>query len=410
MTTKVLVLGGRFGGLTAAYNLKREGGMDVEVKVVDRYSTTYFRPSIPHISIGVRRPEEIALDISDALPRKGISFMQGEVTSIDPGRSVVNIKTADGRGVEEPYDYLVVALGAHLAKEKVKGAAEHADALCEVDDMLRLKKRLASFKGGNITIGSGIFYQGSNPKPRLPENFVPRADSACEGPIFEFSLMAHGYLMRNKLLDKTKITVYAPGEYLSDLSKQSRDAVKSVYSQMGIQLVENFKLAEFTDKEVISTEGKRLPSDLSVYKPPYDGLPFLKKLSGDLSDDAGFIPTDMNMVSLKYPNIYAVGDINAGVIPKLGYLAVRTAEIAVRHLLGEIGLKTAVPSYSPMILCVADNPLEGYAVAVTDDTWFGGKNTQAVIAPVNHLKKELLTKYYMWSKGDMVLEKYFAAW
>jgi sulfide:quinone oxidoreductase len=408
MSEKVLVLGGRLGGLTVAYTLRRIVGKSATIKVIERNQATHFRPSIPHIALGVREPEDIAVDLNKALTRKGIEFEQANVTKISPKDNTVTVEK-NGETSEEKYDYLVIALGALLAKDRVKGS-ENAFSVCEITDVLKLREKLANFKGGHITIGSGIFYQGSTPKPKMPENYYPKADSACEGPIFEMSLMLHGLLKKNGVLDKTKITIFSPGEFLSDLSVANRKIVKTLYGQLGYGLVEKFVLKEYTQNSVISDEGKSLKSDLSFYKPPYAGLPVLKQYAGDFADDGGFVPTDMNMVSIKYDNVYAVGDANAGVVPKLGFLAVRTAAIAAQHLANRLGADVPVEKFYPTIVCIADNPFEGYGVAVTDDTLFGGSLTTAVAAPVNHFKKELLTKYYMWTSGDMVLEKYFGSW
>jgi sulfide:quinone oxidoreductase len=408
VSEKVLVLGGRLGGLTVAYTLRRLARKNAQIKVIERNQATHFRPSIPHIALGVREPEDIAVDLNKALTRKGIAFEQANVTKISPKDNMVTIEK-NGETAEEKYDYLVIALGALLAKDRVKGS-ENAFSLCEIADVLKLRERLANFKGGDITIGSGIFYQGSTPKPKMPANFYPKADSACEGPIFEMSLMLHGLLKKNGVLNKTKITIFAPGEYLSDLSVANRKIVKTLYGQLGYDLVEKFVLKEYTENSVISNDGKSLKSDLSCYKPPYAGLPVLKQGAGDFADDGGFVPTDMNMVSIKYDNVYAVGDANTGVVPKLGFLAVRTAAIAAQHLSNRLGADVPVEKFYPTIVCIADNPFEGYGVAVTDDTLFGGSLTTAVAAPVNHFKKELLTKYYMWTSGDMVLEKYFGSW
>jgi sulfide:quinone oxidoreductase len=408
MSEKVLVLGGRLGGLTTAYTLKRLAGKNAQIKVIERNQATHFRPSIPHIALGVREPEDIAVDLTKALPRKGIEFEQANVTKISPKNNTVTVEK-NGETAKENYDYLVIALGALLAKERVKGS-ENAFSVCEIADVLKLREKLANFKGGDITIGSGIFYQGSTPKPKMPENYYPKADSACEGPIFEMSLMLHGLLKKNGVLNKTKITIFAPAEFLSDLSVANRKIVKNLYNQLGYGLVEKFVLKEYTKNSVISDGGKSLKSDLSIYKPPYAGLPVLKQGAGDFADDGGFVPTDMNMVSIKYDNVYAVGDANAGAVPKLGFLAVRMGAIAAQHLANRLGADVPVEKFYPTIVCIADNPFEGYGVAVTDDTLFGGSLTTAVAAPVNHFKKELLTKYYMWTSGDMVLEKYFGSW
>jgi sulfide:quinone oxidoreductase len=407
--TKILVLGGRLGGLTFAYNLKRLLGKTVNIKLIERNKSTHFRPSIPHIALGIREPEEIAVDLAEALTRKRIEFEQATVTQILPDQSKITTEKQDGSTAEEKYDYLAIALGAHLGKERVKGS-ENAFSVCEIADVLKLRDRLANFEGGAITIGSGIFYQGSKPKPKMPEAYFPKADSACEGPIFEMSLMLHGLLQKKGVLNKTKITIFAPGEFLSDLSVATRKIVKDLYKQLGYDLVEKFVLTEYTKDAVISKDGSSLKSDLSIYKPPYEGIDVLKQLAGDLSDDGGFVPTDMNMISVKYSNVYAFGDANAGAVPKLGFLAVRMASIAAQHLANQLGASVAVERFYPTIVCIADNPFEGYGIAVTDDTLFGGSISKAEPSPVNHLKKELLTKYYMWTSGDMVLEKYFGSW
>jgi sulfide:quinone oxidoreductase len=231
MSEKVLVLGGRLGGLTVAYTLRRLVGKNAQIKVIERNQSTHFRPSIPHIALGVREPEDIAVDLNKALTRKWIEFEQANVTKIAPKNNTVTVEK-NGETVEEKYDYLVIALGALLAKDRVKGS-ENAFSVCEIADALKLREELANFKGGDITIGSGIFYQGSMPKPKMPENYFPKADSACEGPIFEMSLMLHGLLKKNGMLNKTKITIFAPAEFLSDLSVASRKIVKNLYTQLG---------------------------------------------------------------------------------------------------------------------------------------------------------------------------------
>ncbi len=407
---KVLVLGGRFGALTAAYTLKRLVGSSTDIKVINQSRFSYFRPALPHVAIGVRDVDELKIDLSEALPNKGIKFQEGKVQKIDAKNNRVIYSKADGSTEEEDYDYVIVGIGAHLATELMKGWNEYGYSVCEPEFASKLREKLNEFKGGNIAIGSGPFYQGHNPKPKVPENFVPNADSACEGPVFEMSLMLHGYFKKKGLLDKVKVTVFSPGEYLSDLSPQSRKAVASIYQQLGVKLVHNFRIKEIKEHEIVDEKGNKLDSDLTIVLPPYTGNPALKNSTPDLVDDGGFIPTDLNMVSLKYDNVYAVGDSNSMTVPKLGYLAVMTGRIASQHLANRLGVHTKIDSYYPTIVCVADNPYEGFAVSVKDDTWYGGSVTVAEPAAVNHLKKELFTKYFMWTKGDMALEKFLASW
>ncbi|MEM0188442.1 MAG: FAD-dependent oxidoreductase [Saccharolobus sp.] len=407
---KVLVLGARFGGLTSAYTLKRLAGSNADIKVINKSRFSYFRPALPHVAVGVMDEEQVRIDLSKALPEKKIAFQEGTVEKIDASSGLVYYTKPDGSKVEEDYDYLVIALGANLGTDLVKGWDKYGYSVCEIDYALKLREKLKEFKGGTIAIGSGYFYQGKNPKPKVPENYVPVADAACEGPVFEMSLMLTGYFKKKNMLNKVKLKVFSPGEYLSDLSTTSRKIVREMYKQMGIELIDGFRIKEIREHEIIDETGKKIEADLVILIPPYTGNPALKNSTPDLVDDGGFVVTDMNMLSIKYENIYAVGDSNAITVPKLGYLAVKTANVAAQHLANRLGVQTKIDTYYPTIVCVADNPFEGFGVAVKDDTWYKGSISIADPAPINHLKKELFTKYFMWTKGDMALEKFLASW
>ncbi|AWR96752.1 NAD(P)/FAD-dependent oxidoreductase [Acidianus sulfidivorans JP7] len=408
--TKVLVLGGRFGALTPAYTLKRLVGSKADIKLINESRFSWLRLDLPHVSIGVKDVEEFRLDLSQALSEKGIAFEEGKVQKIDAKNSQVVYQKPDGTIKEEEYDYVIVGIGAHLAPELIKGWDQYGYSVCEPEYALKLRDRLKDFKGGNVTIGSGFFYQGHNPKPKVPENLVPQSDAACEGPVFEMSLMLHGYFLKKGMLDKVKMTVYSPGEYLSDLSSAARKAVGEMYKQLGVTLVNNFRIKEIREHEIVDEKGNTIPSDLSIVLPPYTGNPALKNSTPDLVDDGGFIPTDLNMVSIKYDNVYASGDANSMTVPKLAYLAVKTGRIAAEHLANRLGVPTKIDQYVPSVVCIADNPLEGYGVAVNDNTFYGGTISKAIPSAANSLKKELFVKYFMWSKGDLALEKYMGEW
>ena len=142
--------------------------------------------------------EQVRIDLSKALPEKKIAFQEGTVEKIDASSGLVYYTKPDGSKVEEDYDYLVIALCANLGTDLVKGWDKYGYSVCEIDYALKLREKLKEFKGGTIAIGSGYFYQGKNPKPKVLENYVPIADAACEGPIFEMSLMITGYFKKKK--------------------------------------------------------------------------------------------------------------------------------------------------------------------------------------------------------------------
>lgn len=80
--TKLLVLGGRFAGLTAAYTAKRLLGDKIDVTLINNTPYAAFRPGMPHVAIGVSTAEELEVDLATALPAKGIKFILGTVTKL----------------------------------------------------------------------------------------------------------------------------------------------------------------------------------------------------------------------------------------------------------------------------------------------------------------------------------------
>jgi len=410
--TKLLVLGARFAGLTAAYTAKRLLGDKIDVTLINNTPYAAFRPGMPHVAIGVSTAEELEVDLATALPAKGIKFILGTVTKIDAKKNKVEYELPSKEKKEASYDYLVVAFGAKLGIEHIKGWEEYGNSVCEPQYATALHEKLENWKGGNIAIGSGVFYQGTlTPRGKYPKNWASVADSACEGPIFELSLMVPAFLKKKGLLDKTHITIFSPGEeILTDIAKESRSVVKSLFAQAGFDMVWNFKLKEIKKDEIVDESGKTIKADLAIILPPYEKNDAVANSTPDLFDDGGFIPTDEHMRSVTYPNVYACGDANQVTVPKLGFLAVQTSRIAMEDLANRLGVPTKQEEYAPEVVCIADNPLEGFAIAVNDTTFYGGDEKIAQPSPTNHIKKELFTKYFMWTNGDMALDKYLASW
>lgn len=60
------------------------------------------------------------------------------------------------------------------------------------------------------------------------------------------------------MLNKVKFVVFSPGEYLSDLSTMSRKIVREMYKQMGIELVDNFRIKEIRENEIVDELERQL--------------------------------------------------------------------------------------------------------------------------------------------------------
>ncbi|WP_175576967.1 hypothetical protein [Sulfuracidifex metallicus] len=52
------------------------------LKLINESKYSWLRLDMPHVSIGVKDVEEWKLDLSKALPQKGIEFEEGKITKL----------------------------------------------------------------------------------------------------------------------------------------------------------------------------------------------------------------------------------------------------------------------------------------------------------------------------------------
>ena len=113
----VIILGGGSGGLATAGRLKELLGDKVNITIIDRESSFVMGFSLLRVMTGEKTEEEVGVP-KEKISQKGIRFVNSEVAQIDT-TTKKNVVTTSKE--EFSYDYLVIALGAELAPEKVPG-------------------------------------------------------------------------------------------------------------------------------------------------------------------------------------------------------------------------------------------------------------------------------------------------
>ncbi len=145
---RVLVLGGGFGGLTVATELKRrlKRAGDHEITLVDRSE---------HFTMGLRKLWAV-VDIEDygvgtrsrqLLNRRGVEFLTRKVSRIYPTERRVE---TDAGSLEA--DYLVIALGTETRSDLVPGLAEHTHNVWDEKGVPGLRDALADIDQGHVAV------------------------------------------------------------------------------------------------------------------------------------------------------------------------------------------------------------------------------------------------------------------
>ena len=132
---QVVIVGGGFGGLSAAKGLARA---PFEVTLIDRNNHHLFQPLLYQVATAGLSSADIASPIRSILSRqRNTRVMLSEVSGVDTVRKEV---VAEGRRI--PYDFLVLATGARHAYFGHDDWATFAPGLKTIDDATYLRRRI----------------------------------------------------------------------------------------------------------------------------------------------------------------------------------------------------------------------------------------------------------------------------
>jgi NADH dehydrogenase len=132
---RVVIIGAGFGGLAAARALAGEA---VEVTVCDRLNYHLFQPLLYQVALAGLSATDVAVPIRSILPDRNVTVLLAEVVGIDTEGRVVAL----GDGGRLPYDYLIVAAGAHTNYYGHPEWEAHAPGLKDLGDALTIRQRV----------------------------------------------------------------------------------------------------------------------------------------------------------------------------------------------------------------------------------------------------------------------------
>jgi len=342
---KIVVLGGSFGGLTAAFELKRLLGKKADITLLSDMDKFVFIPSLPWLAMGWRKAEDITLPLKPILERKGIVFINEEVKGVDAESS--KVVTASK---EISYDYLVVSTGPYLAFNEVPGLGPekgHTECIFTLEQAERTNKVWEKFleSPGPIAVGS---VQGVS----------------CFGPVYEYAFEIDAELRKKKIRHKVPIVFITSEPYVGHFGIGGLGASKSwmedEFAGKDIKIITNQAVEEFTANEARLKDGTKIPFKLAMFAPAMKGVPAV----AHLGNPRGFIPVDEQMRHKTHKNIFTIGvaiaiappeptPVPTGV-PKTGFMTVKMAKTAAHAIAAEITGSVPPHPYEMDVMCLMD--------------------------------------------------------
>ncbi|MBI4194337.1 MAG: NAD(P)/FAD-dependent oxidoreductase [Betaproteobacteria bacterium] len=293
--TSTVIVGGGFGGISAANTLRRLLPPEHGIVVVDETPDFYVGAGKTWIMLGERTYEDISRPRAELLAA-GVRFLQARITGFDFAKRTV----ATGRETLG-WDHLVIALGADLNLSAVPGLAEAAHTFYTVEGAERLRPVLEDFRGGDIAI------------------LIPGVPFKCPPAPYEAAMLLHHRLGSRGPGGKARIAIYtAEGAPMATAGPEMGQYIRNELAQRGIAFHPQKKTVrvEGAARRVAFEDGGEARYDLLIAVPPHEAPAVVR--NARLVNPSGWIPVDpvtLEVKSISVEEVYAIGDITAVPLP-----------------------------------------------------------------------------------------------
>lgn len=324
---RVVVIGGGFGGATAARYIKLFSP-ETDVALVERDATYITCPFSNYVLGGIRDINSITHRHDPLRQRYGVRLVRDEASAVDTNARQVRLKS----GSVLPYDRLVVAPGIELNYAGIAGYSEQAanstmpHAWKAGPQTLLLRRQLEAMPDG----GTVIIAPPANPF-RCPP-----------GPYERVSMVAW-YLKTKKPQSKilvldAKDAFSKQGLFMAGWESQYPGMVTWIAGRDGGKV----ESVDPKDMTVTAGFGKEKGDVINVIPPQTAGR---IALDAGLAESNGWCAIDpASFASRKAANVYVLGDASiAGTMPKSATAANSQAKMVAAHIAA--GLRgTAAPA------------------------------------------------------------------
>ena len=388
---KVLVLGGNFGGLTAALAVSHELHGDVDVTVVSASDRFLFNPSLIWLPFGKRSPSDITFPLTPTFAEHGIDFVHAEATSLDLANQAV--ETTSGR---YGYDYLVIATGYRNNFGVAPGLGPDGNAytITTLEGAIRAGEGWRRFleAPGEVIVGAT---QGAG----------------CFGAAYEYLFNLSHQLRKAGLKKQAKITFVSSEPFLGHFGiggmPHGEGLLKMFMKKEGITAVLNASVEHVDEGRLVLADGTKHEFAYAMIIPPFLGQAVIAQAT-EIADDKGYVKVRDTYQSEPYDNVYAVG-IAAAVpvpwqtatpigIPKTGYPTEVQAHVAARNIANQIRGEApqAHKAFGDIpAVCVMDAGNNG-VIMLADKMLPPRKHGVLIPGPQAHAMKLAFEKYFLW--------------
>jgi sulfide:quinone oxidoreductase len=374
---KIVVVGGGLAGMSTAARLKRAlDNAEITVLEPSENSTSY-QPGQTLVGAGVWTDEDTLYKRDEMVP-DDVTLIKEKAVEFDPENN--KLKTESGK--EIGYDYLVIAAGLKLDYSKIEGLGITETITSRGDDSA-VRKII-----GKNGISSIYFANGATDTWTNMQKFVADAKSGkkvkgvfthpdtpikCGGAPKKIMYLTDARLREAEARDNAELTFYPNGGKMFGV-KEYHDAIVNQYEARDMKWNYNHNLIAVDPEKKIATFNKHWEekgawdADLEEHTmikksekvekefdfihitPPMIAAEEIGK--SPIGSDKGWVPVNKETLQhVKYPNVFALGDIAAVPMGKTGGSARKQYKVVVDNIVSMMEGKPLESKYDGYTVC-----------------------------------------------------------
>jgi len=346
---KVVIIGGGFGGLSAAQHLNSNL---VDVTLIDRRNYHLFQPLLYQVAKGSLSPGEIASPLRSVLSRqKNTRVWLGTIVDVDPDAKRVIL--ADGTVVA--YDSLIVAAGSETSHFGHNDWQQWAPGLKSIEEATTIRHK--------ILYAFEVAERLSDPKERrawLTFVIVGAGATGVElsGAIAEIARQTLKNDFRSINPEEAQIILMdgAPRALMSFSEDLSEKATRSL-AKLGVQVrcgamvkhINEQGLAIESEKGADSIVAKTVVWAGGITASPLGKI--LARRTNAETDKGGRVKVKPDLTIPNYPDIYVIGDLasamdeKGNILPGLAQVAMQGGAYAAKAILRKVKGQQELPPF-----------------------------------------------------------------
>ncbi len=326
----VVVVGGGFGGATAAKYLRMWSNGAVQVTLIERNPNFVSCPISNLVIGGLKQMEDITVSYDNLAKVHGVKVMQDSVSGIDATARKVTLAS----GGTLSYDRLVLSPGIDFMVDGIGGLAGNQDKIPHAwkagEQTVILRKQLEAMPDG------GVYAM-----------HIPKAPYRCPPGPYERACMVANYLKQHK--PKSKVIVLDANEDIQSKKALFRKAWETHYKDIIDYRPNNTLLEVDVANKTAVMDFESVKADVLNVIPPQRAGAVAGMIGSNLVNDRWVGVNWLTAEVSDVPNVHVVGDaaFPAPGMPKSGHMANQQAKVAAAAIIRL--LEGKAPNASPVV-------------------------------------------------------------